>query len=84
MLMCVCTLRDEVLSTFARPMFTRNVAEATRSFTIEANNAESEIFKHSSDYSIWELGTYDDDTASFSLLPQPRLICRASDVVSKS
>lgn len=79
MLMSICTVRDDVSQVYGRPMFVRTVGEANRSFISECSNAESELSKHPSDYSLYELGQYDDETAVFTLLPAPRLVSKATD-----
>lgn len=51
---------DKAVQAFSRPMFVRARGEALRSFMDECGNEKSELWKHSSDYSLFYLGTFDE------------------------
>ena len=56
----VYAMFDAVSAVFTRPVFLNTVAEARRGFTAEAVNPESPVGKNPEDYSIYEIGEYDD------------------------
>lgn len=70
---------DVATETFGRPFCVSHPAQATRSFSDEVNNKESEINKHASDYELWEIGTFDDSTGE--VYGSRQRLVRASDLV---
>lgn len=82
----MCSVRDVVASTFGRPFFAVNTASATRSLTQEVNSQSDGNMLNSNpgDFELYELGSFDDQTAMFDLLSQPRLIVRCGDLVKSA
>lgn len=81
MILTVCAVYDSAIKSYGRPFFVPHVGAAIRGFTDEINNSQSDLFKHPDDYSLFELGAWDDATADFSnLLEHPRLVARGKDV----
>jgi hypothetical protein len=76
-------IHDSALGAFARPAFVPSVGVAVRGFTDEVNRSDGEIGKHPSDYTLYHLGSFDDENARFALLPDPKVLIRAVDVVVK-
>lgn len=66
MLLKVFSIRDTAAEAYNQPFFMLTQAEAIRIFTNMANDPESNISKHSSDYHLYYLGTYDNQTGYFS------------------
>lgn len=60
---------DSKAQAWNTPMFLRSTGEALRSWEDECNRVESMISKHAEDYSLHELGEYDDSTGRFQELP---------------
>lgn len=58
----IVAVRDLAVETFARPFTVHHPRQAVRSFTDEVNNPESEIHKHTEDYELFSLGTFNDET----------------------
>lgn len=65
----VCSVFDSCAQVFGTPMFFRSKGEALRSWDEECNRAESVVAKHPEDFSLMEIGTYDDSTGMFEALP---------------
>lgn len=82
MIYAVLSVIDRAVAAYGRPIFAATVAQAVRSFTDEVNRPGStdDLAKHPNDFDLVQLGVYDDATARFECLPDPRLICRAKDV----
>lgn len=64
----IFTVYDSAAQTYSAPMFEVATGAMVRSFEDECNNPESAMFKHPADYTLFELGTYDTDTAMFEQL----------------
>ena len=75
----VCSVRDSALDAFSRPFFVPTNAMAIRGFRDQANQPETEIFKHPMDYELFELGEFDEETGKFENLPAPRSLGRGVD-----
>ena len=71
MLNSVFSIYDAGISTWLPPLFFRNKGECLRWFIDLVNNADSKLAKHPSDYTLFELGSWDDDKCKFSLLSTP-------------
>lgn len=76
----ICAVRDSALAAFMQPFFVPALGVASRSFADEVNRQESPMFQHPEDYVLYELGTFDEDSGRFDLLPDPRQVARASDL----
>lgn len=57
---------DAKLAIFGPPQIALTEAAAIRQFSDDVNNAQGNLSKHPEDYSLWYIGDYDDETASFS------------------
>lgn len=63
----VYAIRDMKAEAFAQPFFMATRGLAIRAFSDEANNPSSMVCKHSSDFSLFHFGTFDDSTGTFDL-----------------
>ena len=82
MRLIVCSVRDSAVDAFSRPFFTPNSAMAIRSFVDEVNRKSDEnpIWKHPSDYELFQLADFEEDSGRFFNLDTPRSLCWAADV----
>lgn len=64
MLTIICSVKDRAADAFGRPMFVPSVGLALRGFTDEVNREapDNQMFHHSDDFDLFELGTFDDAT----------------------
>ena len=72
--MKVFTIFDSKVGAYLPPMFFRSRGEAIRVFETLTNESGHQFNKYPGDYSLFELGDYDDLTAKFVLLPTPTSI----------
>jgi len=79
----IFALRDQKIETFNQPIFLHTQGEAIRTLTDETKNAQSLFNKHATDFDLYELGTYDDQNASFTLHPQPLLVINIGSLVTE-
>lgn len=82
MKLIVCAVRDSAVGSFLRPFYVSSVGEAVRGFGDEVvRGGDSMMTKHPEDYELFELGSWDDESASFTCDAPPRSISRAKDFV---
>lgn len=74
MIMEVYTVLDRGVKAYLPPFFCRSRGEALRSFTDAVNNREHQFFKHATDYSLWLIGRYDDDSARLEACEPERVV----------
>lgn len=74
------SIYDAVSETHSAPFPAPNAAVAARYFQDECENNQSLYFKHPDDYSLFEIGTFCNETAALVKLPAPRRICGAAQV----
>lgn len=79
-----CCVRDEALQAFNRPFFVNSLGMAIRSFEDEVNRdaPDNAMRNHPKDFSLWHVGSYDEDTAKLIALDVPVRLCDASSVVT--
>lgn len=63
---------DSKVGAYIEPIFKRSTGEALRCFIASVNSPGHDFGKFAGDYTLFELGIYDDETAKFSLLPTPK------------
>jgi hypothetical protein len=82
MKLTLCTVKDRAADAFGRPMFVRSIGEAIRSFSDEVNRKsdDNQLFNHSDDFDLFELGEFDDNTGLFVLHEQPKLVSLGKQV----
>jgi len=62
---------DDAVKSFMHPQFQQTQGQAIRSF-IDSVNTESDknpLHKHPADYTLFQIGTYDDQTGILESLP---------------
>lgn len=82
MKMIVCAVKDRAADAFARPMFVPSIGIAIRSFSDEVNrnDPENQMFNHSDDFDLYELGEFDDGTGLFVLHDVPKVVSLGKQV----
>lgn len=81
-ILTVVSVRDSAANLFSAPFFVPNANVARRSFQDEVNRNEkgNNYHAHADDFELYDLGFYQEETASFELHDQPKLIVRAKDL----
>lgn len=74
MKLTICVVRDRAADAFGQPMFVPSVGSAIRSFSDEINREDknNQLYNHSDDFDLYELGVYYDSTAMFELHDTPK------------
>lgn len=66
------TVFDEKASVFMLPFFETTIGQATRAFSDAVNTDDHPFNRHPGDYTLFEIGTYDDNSGNFTNLDTPR------------
>lgn len=82
MLTIICSVKDRAADAFGRPMFVPSVGLALRGFTDEVNReaADNQMYHHSDDFDLFELGTFDDSTGIIECHPIPKQLALGKSV----
>lgn len=82
MIQIIVAVRDAKADSFGRPFFVPTVGLGVRSFQDEVNRAaeDNAFYRHPEDFALYELGTYDDETACLSSHSVPKLLIQADQV----
>jgi len=64
-------VHDSKADVWGRPFTVQSLGLAKRGFTEAANDATTEICKYAEDFSLWQLGSFDEQTGSLEKLPVP-------------
>lgn len=72
----VVCVRDRAVEAFGRPVFAPAVGFAIRSFQDEINRDEPNnmLHMHPDDHDLYLLGSWDDGSARFDLLAEPKVL----------
>lgn len=79
--MFMFSIYDSKSETFDRPFFSTNTATALREFTHVARNPSSTINQFATDYTLFELGEFNQSTAEFTAHPSPKALTLATAVI---
>lgn len=77
----VFSVHDSAADAYLPPWFCRTVGEATRSFEEAANDVNHSFGRHPSDFTLFELGEFDDETGMISMLKTSSNLGKALDYV---
>lgn len=72
MIFKVLAVYDVKAQAFMTPFFTSTLAVGVRSFTAAVNAKGTAMGDSPGDFTLYELGTFNDEKAEFELLPQRR------------
>ena len=82
MLQKIFAIYDSKAESFTNPVYLNSTGLAVRTFSDSVQDPESQFAKHPADYTLFELGTYDDQTAEFKLLPTPKSLFIAIEFIT--
>ncbi|QXP08163.1 MAG: nonstructural protein [Arizlama microvirus] len=70
----IFAVRDIKAAIYHQPFYMQNEVLATRSLQQAVNNKDTQLFQYAEDFSLHELGTWDDNSGTFSIYPQHKHI----------
>jgi hypothetical protein len=64
MVLVIVAVKDRAADAFMRPFFVPTPAMAVRSFMdeVQRESADNQLFHHSDDFDLYEIGLFDDST----------------------
>lgn len=72
MKLLMVAIHDAKSESFGRPLFVRTFGEAERSFRDVVNDGKSDYAKHPEDFTLFEVGAFDDVSGVVTPLASPR------------
>lgn len=81
--MKMLTVLDTKGGYYKTPFFTKTTGDALRAFETIAKDPNHEIGKFPSDFTLMELGSWDDLKAKMSILENPIILANASEYANK-
>ncbi len=84
MLMSIFAIYDSGISTWKPPMFCRAKGEILRWWIEMVNNEQTDLSKHPQDYTLFDIGTWDDEKCKFDLHKTPISLGVAIEFVKKA
>lgn len=78
----LCSVKDRAADAYGRPMFVPSTGVAIRSFSDEVNRSDTEnqLYNHPDDFDLYEFGIFDDNTGTFEIYDQPKLLSLGKQV----
>lgn len=83
MILKIFTVYDSKAEAFLQPFMFNSAGQALRAFVDSVNDSNHQFARHPEDFTLFELGTYDDNGAKFDLLDSPKSLGLALEFVSK-
>ena len=83
MLLLMFSIHDSCSGVYDRPFCARSEGEATRSFSDIALNADHTVGRHPEHFSLYYVGTFDDNTCLVDPC-DPRYVAGAQDLVAQA
>jgi len=77
-------IRDVKSEAYCPPMAITTVGLAVRGFSDECLNPKSDLSRYPADYMLYEIGTYDPNTAVITSLPVPVFVASATEMIAKA
>jgi len=71
MILKVFTVYDSKVGAYLPPMFLRSTGEALRAFEAAVNSSDHQFCKHAEDFTMFEIGDWDDQKCIFILKATP-------------
>ncbi len=75
------TVYDEKAECFGHPFFVSAMGIATRYMAEWVNNENSMMGKHPEDFTMYQIGFWNDSEAKFENFGQPKFICKGTDSI---
>ena len=77
----ICSIYDSATEAYMRPFIAQSKGQAVRMFTDLVKDPQTDIAKHPEDYSLFEIGNFNDNTAEVTN-NTPQCIVRAHEITT--
>lgn len=71
-MLTIFSVHDSKAEAFVQPFFAPTVAVGVRMFAGACNEESNEFARFAADYTLFELGTFDPETAQITMLDSPK------------
>lgn len=78
----VFSVFDSKVGAYMTPFFMRSTGEAIRAMLTTARDSSTQFSKYPSDYTLFEIGSYDDQSAKFDMPESPFSLGLVSEILS--
>ena len=78
MKMIICSIHDKASDAYMRPFFCQTKGQAIRMFVDLIDDENTDIARHKEDYALFEVGTWNDNTAELMSI-EPICLMRAHE-----
>ena len=79
----VFTIFDAKVAAYAQPFFSQSRGSAIRAVSDALADPQHPFSRHPEDYSLFDLGMYDDQSGAFDLLAAPEQVATALSLLPK-
>lgn len=79
----IFSIYDSKVAAFQQPFFARTTGEAMRMFEDAVQKSDSGFHTHAGDYSLFEIGSFDDTSAKFDMPQAPLELSLALNLLEK-
>lgn len=76
----ICSIYDSAIQAYMRPFTSQTTGQAVRMFKDEIERDESDMGKHSEDYSLFHLADFTDHDGAITRLPTPLCLAKAHEL----
>jgi len=77
MILVICSVFDSKAGVYGTPFFSQNKAIAVRSFKRLVNDHDAMVYSAPEDFSLFDLGQFDDTSGAIHIHPQPAFVSNA-------
>ena len=74
MILKVFGIYDSKVAAYLPPFMMKTIGEAERALTSHVNDPQHNFCKHAADFTLFELGSWDDSNSKYTLHSTPRSI----------
>lgn len=75
---------DQAAKVYMRPYPAPSTGEAIRDFIDQVNEKGTPLNKHPEDYSLWEVGVFDDQDATITSANPPKCLVKAHEAITNT
>lgn len=83
MILFVYSIYDEKVESYSQPFFAATNSAAIRMFTDLATDGQSTIYKHPQDYTLYQIGKWDDEKGQIESFDNLNNLGRANEYQPK-
>ena len=77
----IFSLFDEKAQAYNTPQYLKHPGEAIRMLQTTLSNKDSMVAQYPEDYSLYCLGTFDDNNGKIACTVEPELVIRATELI---